>query len=230
RLGSWATAIGDSAFCRLWPEQPPSTPPVTRPLPDIPVLVVAGGRDTRTPAAGGAAIAARFPHGRFLVVPGIGHSVVLGGDISGCAVRAGVDWMRAARVADCKRPPDVVSPLEAFPKSFDSLGRTGRLPARVGRTLTAVVRTTREAGAIWVTSLFGFAESDGAVAGVYGGRLVPAGDTRFLLDRYSLVPGVQLSGSVSIDTTDWLFPFRFAGTLSVSGPKATSGRIRIDRH
>ena len=229
-FGPWATAIGDAAFYRFWPAEPPSSSLVIHPLPDVPVLVLAGGRDTRTPAAGAAEVAARFPHGHLVVVPGIGHSV-LGADASGCAVRAVVDWMHGASTfAQCTRPRDIVSPLEAFPGSVGALRATGRLPGRVGRTATAVLRTVREAGAIWAASQFGLGGVTGPIAGVYGGHIAPAGADRFTLVRYTVIPGVQVSGSLSVDKTDWLYPFRFAGIVSVGGAKAAAGRVHVDRH
>ena len=45
-----------------------------------------------------------------------------------------------------------------------------------------------------------------------------------------MIPGVQVSGSLSVDKTDWLYPFRFAGIVSVGGAKAAAGRVHVDRH
>ena len=50
----------------------------------MPVLVFAGERDLRTPVSNAAAIAARFPQGHLVTVPGVGHSV-LGADLTRCA-------------------------------------------------------------------------------------------------------------------------------------------------
>ena len=46
------------------------------PLPNVPMLAVSGGFDMRTPTAGATSVVARFPQGKLLVVPGIGHSTV----------------------------------------------------------------------------------------------------------------------------------------------------------
>ena len=43
-------------------------------FPNVPVLAVSGGFDMRTPTAGAPSVVARFPQGKLLVVPGIGHS------------------------------------------------------------------------------------------------------------------------------------------------------------
>src|SRR2546421_6498223 len=87
RFGIWATDIGPAAFCLLWPPQARRPGIGSGPLPNVPVLVFAGKRDLRTPASNAAAIAARFPQGRLVTVPRVGHAV-LGADFTGCAQTA----------------------------------------------------------------------------------------------------------------------------------------------
>jgi pimeloyl-ACP methyl ester carboxylesterase len=74
-----ATAAGNGivATCRYWPPERPLLPDSNRraDLPDVPVLLLAGGHDLSTPLAGARAQAARAPRGRLVVVPGAGHSV-----------------------------------------------------------------------------------------------------------------------------------------------------------
>ena len=69
------------------PAAPRSAP---GPLPNVPVLVLAGDRDIRTPASNATAIAARFPQGKVVVVPGAGHSVL---NHSACAADAVRRWL-----------------------------------------------------------------------------------------------------------------------------------------
>jgi pimeloyl-ACP methyl ester carboxylesterase len=74
-----ATAAGNGFIrtCLYWPPTP--APPVLAaprtPLPRVPVLLLAGGRDLSTPLAGARAQAALAPDSRLVVVPGAGHSV-----------------------------------------------------------------------------------------------------------------------------------------------------------
>src|SRR5438874_3421284 len=50
-FGKWATDIGPAALCLLWPPQPAGRPLGAGPLPNVPVLVLTGSRDLRTPSA-----------------------------------------------------------------------------------------------------------------------------------------------------------------------------------
>jgi len=74
-----ATAAGNGFIrtCLYWPPTP--APPVLAaprtPLPRVPVLLLAGGRDLSTPLVGARAQAALAPDGRLVVVPDSGHGV-----------------------------------------------------------------------------------------------------------------------------------------------------------
>src|SRR5439155_19821335 len=156
-FGTWATDIGTAAFCLLWPPQARRPGIGSGPLPNVPVLVFAGQRDLRTPATNAAAVAARFPQGRLVTVPGVGHSV-LGADFTLCARNAVETWLFGGVPASrCPRSPMLVNPIGAFPASFATLkpGRTGGVR---GRTLAAVAKTVREAAASWAFSLTGFTQ------------------------------------------------------------------------
>ena len=59
-FGTWA-AQGQAAECLGWPSGP--APAATGKLPDVPVLVLAGDRDVRTPSRDGIAIAGALPAG-----------------------------------------------------------------------------------------------------------------------------------------------------------------------
>ena len=85
------------------------------PFPNVPMLAVSGGYDMRTPTAAAASVAAQFPQGHVLVVPGVGHSV-LGVDTSGCSQRAVRDWILGAAVpATCARPAAYIPVAPAYP-------------------------------------------------------------------------------------------------------------------
>jgi pimeloyl-ACP methyl ester carboxylesterase len=77
-----ATASGNgiAADCLEWPPtQPPDVAAVdpSRPLPAVPVLLFAGGRDLSTPLGWARQEAALAPSGRLVVVPDAGHSIQL---------------------------------------------------------------------------------------------------------------------------------------------------------
>jgi pimeloyl-ACP methyl ester carboxylesterase len=221
-FGLWATELGPAAFCLLWPPQAPRPGIGSGPLPNVPVLVFEGERDLRTPLSNGAALAARFPQGHLVAVPGVGHSV-LGTDLTNCAQNAVATWLSGGVPASrCPRSPLLVNPIGAFPRSVTSLG-----PRVRGGTLTAVSKTVREAAASWALALTGFGGAH-AIAGLYGGSIRISG-TNFTLKRYSLVPGVQVSGSLHLYRPDTgaILPARFVGSLRVLGAKAAHGRLSV---
>ena len=66
-------ALGPFNLCVAWPVASPE-PADPGPLPDVPVLVIEGSGDLRTPLEDGRAVAAAFPRGQVLEVPFTGHS------------------------------------------------------------------------------------------------------------------------------------------------------------
>jgi pimeloyl-ACP methyl ester carboxylesterase len=227
-FGKWATDIGPAALCLLWPPQARRPGIGSGPLPDIPVLVLAGERDLRTPASNAAAIAARFPQGHLLTVPGVGHSV-LGADFTTCSGDAVKTWLNGGvPPARCPRSPMLVNPIGPFPTSFAALRPVGAAGVR-GRTLAAVAKTVREAVGSWGLAVTGFTQAR-AIAGLYGGVIRSSGIT-FTLSRYSVVPGVQVSGSFHLYRagTGLPLPARFIGSVRVSGAKAAHGSLTVGR-
>jgi pimeloyl-ACP methyl ester carboxylesterase len=225
-FGIWATDLGPAPFCLRWPPQARRPGIGSGPLPNVPVLVFAGERDLRTPATNAAAIAARFPQGRLVTVPGVGHSV-LGTDLTGCAQTAVSIWLSGGvPPSRCPRSPMLVNPIGAFPASFATLkpGRTGGVR---GRTLAAVAKTVREAAASWAFSLTGFTQVQ-AIAGLYGGTIRASG-TSFVLKGYSTVAGVRISGSLRLYRPEARSPLpaRFVGSVRVDGTKAAHGRLAV---
>ncbi|HEX6702653.1 MAG TPA: alpha/beta fold hydrolase [Gaiellaceae bacterium] len=226
-FGKWAAQMGPAALCLLWPPQPAGRGIGAGPLPNVPVLVLSGSRDLRTPTAQAAAVAARFPQGRLLIVPGVGHSV-LSADLTGCAESAVKTWLAGGTPPTrCRRSPAFVPPLAAFPASVEALKPAGATGLR-GRTLAGVSRTVREAAATWALAVTGFASAPRALAGPYGGTVRVAGIS-FSLSRYSIVPGLEVTGKLDLHrpVTGSLFPLRFVGSVTVGGAKAAQGRLRI---
>ena len=225
-FGIWATDLGPAPFCLRWPPQARRPGIGSGPLPNVPVLVFAGERDLRTPATNAAAIAARFPQGRLVTVPGVGHSV-LGTDLTNCAQNALEIWLSGGvPPSRCPRSPMLVNPIGTFPASFATL-KPGRAGGVRGRTLAAVAKTVREAAASWAFSLTGFAQVH-AIAGLYGG-VIRASGTTFVLKGYSTVAGVRVSGSLHLYRPDSgsAVPARFVGSVRVDGTKAAQGRLSV---
>jgi len=187
----------------------------------VPVLAVSGGFDMRTPTEGAAAVVARFPQGKLLVVPGIGHSTVTA-DFSACAARAVHSWMTNAAVpGTCARPKALVVPVPALPAP----GRAKpKHPATPAATFAIVSKTIREAEAAWLMT-DGLSGSDARIPALYGGYLVATSGQAFKLVRYSIARGVTVSGTLKIAKSGP--PLVFQGTFTVGGAGAATGVLGL---
>jgi pimeloyl-ACP methyl ester carboxylesterase len=193
-----------ATLCLSWPPTPraPLPPDVDR-GPDVPVLVLAGREDLRTPLESQRRIASQYPRATVFAVPEIGHSVLVN-DLSGCATSALGAFLagRSPRLCPRSDANEIALPY------FDRLGEVTRARGResevVERTATAVDLTVRDA-LRWAPS-----------RGVRGGR-ARVGDETLVLTRYELVPGVVVSGTYATNRS---------GRLRVTGRGAT-GTLRI---
>jgi len=216
-FGTWAADLGNASFCVQWPVPSGGAALGPGPLPDVPVLAVSGGFDLRTPTADATLVASRFPQGRVLVVPGVGHSV-LGADVSFCSQRAVRDWMLGSPPpASCSRPSLFVATVPAYPAPV-STGKKTKV-ASPSRTLAIASQAIRDAEALWLMSGPG-----DQIPGVYSGKLV-AGDQKLTLVRYSVTPGIELSGTLRVKGSN--LPLRFDGAVRVSGKSAATGLLGI---
>jgi len=216
-FGNWAAAIGNGHFCIGWPPPSGNVPLGPGPLPNVPVLAVNGGFDMRTPVASAQAVISRFPQGRLIVVNGVGHSV-LGADPSFCAARAVRQWMLNASFSDqCARPAPFLAPIAAYPAAKRTKVASPR------ETLAIALKTVREAEAVWLMAV----GNGDQVAGLYGGKVIGTGDREFTLVRYSITPGVELSGRIRF--TDFGPPLEFDGIVSVGGKLASSGLLGLSK-
>ena len=221
-FGNWA-AGGMAAECLAWPTGP--APALTGRLPDVPVLVLAGDRDVRTPLREGAAVAARFRHGRVLVAPGVGHMAV---SSSTCVNKAVRRWVSGdLPPARCPRVPLTLGPLAPLPPSVATatpIGGVGGLP---GRTLAATIGTLREAEASWLAVY-----PAGWVAGLVHGLLRGEDFDAFEYSAYSDVPGLAISGRLTFSTSKLatLVPGSERGIVSVGGNDAASGFLQVRNH
>jgi hypothetical protein len=204
--------------CLRWPTSPVEPALASGPLPDVPVLVLEGEEDLRTPVEVGRRMAARFPQARLVRVPKAGHSVLgRGARCANTVLRrffAGQPLgrpCRAAKQAVKVRPVDPASLADVAPAPGTSGVR--------GRTLAAVVRTLEDFERESQFLSTGDGSSRGG--GLRGGRFFTRrGVDR--LDRFSYIPGVVVSGPVGDSTAR-------AGTVTVSGAAASAGTLKLRR-
>jgi pimeloyl-ACP methyl ester carboxylesterase len=219
-FGPWAAQLGNADFCLGWPSPAGGAALGVGPLPNVPVLALSGGFDMRTPTAGAASIVARFPQGRLLIVPGIGHST-LTADYSGCAEVAVHTWMTGGVPANtCARPKPLVTDVPGLP----ALPAKPRHPVSPARTLAVVTATLKEAEAAWLMTV-GLSGSTAPVAGIYGGRMIGVSGSSFKLTRYTVAHGVAVSGTLKIQKQGT--PLQFEGLLTVSGPGGAGGILGL---
>jgi len=217
-FGNWAARIGTAYFCEQWPSPAGNTPLAPGPLPDVPMIAIDGGFDLRTPVANAETVVARFPHGKLLVVRGVGHSVTTA-DVSGCSQNYVRQWilgtLDAPDQAECsQRVQPIAKLVKVFPKR----------PARTAaKTLAVAGQTLREAEATW------WFQFSSVARGLYGGKLTPAkSGVAFSLARYSAAPGVLLTGKISF--VDIGPPSTFKGTVKVSGSAAVAGTLKVSKN
>jgi pimeloyl-ACP methyl ester carboxylesterase len=212
-FGRWANLQGAAQQCERWPAATTDSSLPKGPPPNVPVLILSGGRDVRTPTAVAREVARSFPLSRLLVVPGAGHAVSIS---SSCADHFIANWLRGLPHKDCPRQPLPMSPIRAFPQ----------LPAGAGATLTATqtlavaASTLREAEA---TALVGQGV-EFRVGGLAGGSFQWLGGRSLVLRHYSDVEGVTLDGLLlrsSRDKGGWI------AVLDVGGSVAAPGQLTL---
>jgi pimeloyl-ACP methyl ester carboxylesterase len=215
-LGSWAlTGHSFTRVCLRWPQSPVAPVTPAGPLPDVPVLAVNGELDLRTPAADARTTAASFPRGSVVVVPNAGHSV-LTSEAASCGIAAVRSWLGGIAPRACPSARPRIAPSWRAPRSAGDLQPRGA-PGRRGRTLTAVVATLHDA--LVLTELGG----GGTLSGLRGGALEARG-SGVLLRRYSFVPGIWVSGALSVAGS---VEHRLDGMLTVGGRAAAAGTLRV---
>lgn len=206
-----ALASDTIRMCLKWPAsaEAPVTP--VAPLPDVPVLIINGENDMRTPLSSAQAVADQFPRST-MVTDAVGHSVLFASD---CAFAAVEDFFKNREPGTCKRVKRVR--LTALPpasaKSLRPLGETGA----PGRTLRALQATLGDIELRMKDEFAFFSGRSLRGGGFRGGwmRVARAGGTT--LGRYVFVPGVAVSGK-----------FKGAdGEFTISGSAAARGKVVI---
>jgi pimeloyl-ACP methyl ester carboxylesterase len=205
-----AVVEDEISLCLRWPDVPraPASAPEP-PYPAVPTLILQGGEDLRTPPEWSAAVAARIPGAKRLVVPGVGHSTV--SDPRGCGARAIVRFVRGRSLPSrCPRVRTGVPAVAAPPADFDSLPGYRGLPRKVGRTVRALAATIDDLRLVLSPALL-----SAAGGGLRGGSWDLSGG-RLVLSDYQAVSGVTLTGGGSRTLR-----------LRVSGTKAARGTVTL---
>jgi hypothetical protein len=184
-FGRWAVEIGNATACEDWPVPSGTAGLKQGSLPNIPVLILAGERDMRTPVTNALTLTRLFPQSTLMVVGGSGHGILFG---SLCAERYVMAWSTGKYRSPCPRQPLVLPPIGRFPGPPSS--------QTVAAALATVTSTLHEAQAAGLVTV-GVART---LIGLNGGmltseRLTPQLD-QFRLNRYSDAAGVALTGSI----------------------------------
>jgi pimeloyl-ACP methyl ester carboxylesterase len=223
-----ALRAGDSQACAFWPYATP-TPAVERsPLPAVPSLILSGTEDLRTPTADARAVAAEIPGSHLLIVPGVGHSVLTTESSTPCAreaLRAMFDG-RAPRPCQLTPTPPLLRPPPLPPRRLAAIAPERGSSGTPGRALHAVALTLADLARGLVMQLIASASEAGPlslptlrVGGLRAGW-AEIGAKGVILNGYSYVPGVALTGSLERGAVD----------LHVLGSAALSGTLRNGSH
>ena len=223
-FGSWAVLDSAPASCAFWPAPSGGAALGAGPLPDVPVLVLSGDRDIRTPTSSAVQIASQFPQGHVLVVPGSGHSVL---DRSACAAVAVRTWLDGGTPpATCTRIALGVPPLALWRRTVAATPPAAHVPGLAGRTLAALVQTLHDAEDAWLLGR----QTTTTITGLVSGQMIPDAVKTINLERYSSVGGLALTGTIVLKlaaTGQPVIPLTAAsGTLTVSGSGAAHGTLQ----
>jgi hypothetical protein len=237
-----AAAIPDSAFepfdrattlasdtlelCESWPHAPAAPELGGGALPDVPVLLVEGADDLRTPLENAQRTAGLFPRSRVVVVPDTGHSAI-GADYAGCAITAFARFVQRRPVPPSCRPTRrLFPPTPPPPARLADVPHFDGIAGISGRTVAAVELTVRDVADDSFTQLvFSSRASDVARGGgLRAGHYRLGSDNTLELHGVVFVPGVTVTGRLRHFLTR-----RESGRLRIGGSAAAHGVLTI-RH
>jgi pimeloyl-ACP methyl ester carboxylesterase len=223
-----ATSLASDTLnlCESWPQSPLAPEFGPGPLPDVPVLLLEGEDDLRTPVENARRVAELFPRSSLMVAPATGHSA-LGSDFSGCTDRAFARFFEERSVpVRCPRGRRFFLPSPPPPRRLSSVSPLAGTSGLRGRTLAAVRLTLRDVAEDSITELIldlddpDLARGGGLRAGHYR---IDAHNT-LELEGVAFVPGVTVSGRL-----EHFLERRQRGRLRVSGRAAARGLLRVER-
>ena len=210
-------------LCDRWPALPTAPALGPGPLPDVPVLVLEGEDDLRTPVESAQRVAAQFPQAKLVVAPATGHSA-LGSDLSGCAERAFARFFRDQPVSTrCRRVRRAFPPTPPPPTALRRVPAARGVAGVRGRALTALALTLRDVEDPLTRAILAVGDSDIARGGgLRAGRYRVDGRSVVHLDDLVFVPGVRVNGRVRGFGTR-----RQRGRLRLSGRAAPGGVLSL---
>jgi pimeloyl-ACP methyl ester carboxylesterase len=222
------TALAGSlvSACVGWPDAS-AAPPAPGALPNVPTLILSGAQDLRTPTSNARHVAALIPDAQLLVVPFTGHSVI-GSDFSGCAAQAVAaffsDGVGVHPILPCAASADMFAPTPLTPTKLAYVHPAPGLSGRPALTLTAVLDTIIDLNrqVIGATLQANQELPSGSSFGGLRGGDAKLNSSKLELNRFSFVPGVQLSGTFPVkkgvlQTTN----------LRISGSTASGGTVHV---
>ncbi len=221
-FGPWAARLSTTDACQLWPESPFAPTIGDGPLPDVPVLVVEGEEDTRTPLPQGRSASRLFPQATVLTVPNTGHSAITS-DTSYCAFDRFGSFLRSEPVKPCADSTPLVSPDPRPREEITSIPAAQRVRGLRGRTLTAMTRAISDAQGISIVAAYTYGFDVATFGGLRGGTVTLARH-RLTFHRYSYADSATLSGSLRFKDGAMSGTLRLAGTRSARGTVRVSGR------
>jgi pimeloyl-ACP methyl ester carboxylesterase len=220
-----ATALASDTInlCERWPAALPAPDFGPGPLPDVPVLLLEGEDDMRTPVENAQRVAALFPRSSLVVAPATGHSA-LGNDFGGCTERAFASFFAERRVTTRCRARRVFQPSPPPPRRLADVSPLRGTSGRPGRTLAAVRLTLKDVAEDSITELI-FDPHDPDIArggGLRAGHYQVHGRGTLELDGVAYIPGVTVSGRL-----ERFGERRQRGRLRVGGRSAPHGLLRV---
>ncbi|HMJ94531.1 MAG TPA: alpha/beta hydrolase [Thermoleophilaceae bacterium] len=219
-----ATALASDVLnlCERWPNAPLAPDFGPGPLPDVPVLLLEGEDDLRTPVENAQRVATQFPRSSLVVAPATGHSA-LGSDFSGCTDRAFKRFFEERPVATrCLHARRLFKPAPPPPRRLSQVSPLGA-KGRPGRTLAASIMTLGDVAEDSITELF-FVDGPAVASGggLRAGHYSIDRHNTLTLDGVAFVPGVTLTGRL-----EHFGERRQRGRLRVGGGAAAHGSLRL---
>jgi pimeloyl-ACP methyl ester carboxylesterase len=183
-------------LCERWPTAPAAPAFGPGPPPNVPVLLIEGEDDLRTPIENARRVAGLFPRSRLLVAPQTGHGA-LGADPTGCTSVAFGRFMQGRRFTTrCARAPRTFPALSPPPRDLGMVERARGVAGIRGRVLTGIALTLHDLLDDALTALI-LDQNDPDLArggGLRSGRYRIDGRDTLWLRRLAFVPGLRLSG------------------------------------
>ena len=170
------------ATCLRWPATP-AAPDLGVAYPDVPVLVLSGRDDLRTPLEQARPVAERYPHAILRTFAHAGHDVI-DGPAGMCAAADAREFLDGEAVGRCQgfaSAPSIMAPAPASLAAVHAAGTARRVLEAIRMTLI---------DAEGQTDLFGT-----VVPGLHGGHAL-IGERSVRLRGYSYVPGIVLTGRI----------------------------------